>query len=299
MLGSFTDGGSTVLGLLSPHALAPRLGAETVSTLKLCVVQMRRALAEASGVPERRLRLSGAFLARLAPPPPKRRPRRRAALSASRPKPYWNVHVDAFNVESYEHTSLLYLGDDFDGGRFVMHDADADRVFAPSAGDLVLFSGDASNLHSVERVTRGRRFALTALFHEGDAPGPVFDDDGDDGGGDDVAASWDAALVSAAETSLMLQDPRRERLLEEGPAPLGARLLEGAPDIRTDWCDARVDYDAAPAREAGDSPVDAKLLALVDAVLALRAPSGPEAPAGWDAFGSDDDDTDTDDGSAQ
>ena len=78
------------------------------------------------------------------------------------------MHVDEFNVEAYEHTALLYLSDDFEGGRFAMYDGDGgDRVHAPRAGDVLAFSGDASNLHRVERVASGCRFALTALFREG------------------------------------------------------------------------------------------------------------------------------------
>ena len=34
------------------------------------------------------------------------------------------MHVDEFNVEAYEHTALLYLSDDFEGGRFAMYDGD-------------------------------------------------------------------------------------------------------------------------------------------------------------------------------
>ncbi|KAH8088655.1 hypothetical protein JL720_6605 [Aureococcus anophagefferens] len=70
--------------------------------------------------------------------------RRRHGRRAPKPKPYWNVHADEFNVESYEHTALLYLSDDFEGGRFAMYDGDGgDRVHAPRAGDVLAFSGDA------------------------------------------------------------------------------------------------------------------------------------------------------------
>ena len=74
-----------------------------------------------SGVDERRLALSGAFLARLQPPGASAR---RRALE-SKPRCYWNLHVDEYNVETYEHTTLLYLSDhgsDFRGGRFVFYD---------------------------------------------------------------------------------------------------------------------------------------------------------------------------------
>ena len=52
-------------------------------------------------------------------------------------------------------------GADFDGGRLVFHDADADRVVLPQPGMLVAFESGAANLHAVQRVTAGTRFALT------------------------------------------------------------------------------------------------------------------------------------------
>jgi len=153
-----------------------------------------------------------------------------------------------------------------------MHDAGGvDRVHPPKAGDLLLFAGP-SNLHSVERVTRGNRFALTALFElQESACGALFDDDRADPG--DPYASWDALLASAAEVSLTVQDPRR------------ADAADGASALGADWCDARVDYapDAEPFEGAG---ADAGLVALVDAVL--RAAAAPEGGA-WDAFGDDSD----------
>ena len=66
MLGCFANGGSTVLGCLTPSALASRLGVAAAARLKWCVVEMRRAAADAARLPPGTcLRLSGAFLARL------------------------------------------------------------------------------------------------------------------------------------------------------------------------------------------------------------------------------------------
>ena len=53
---------------------------------------------------------------------------------------------------------------DFEGGRLVFHDSDADRVVLPEPGVLVAFESGAPNLHAVQRVTRGSRFALTMWF---------------------------------------------------------------------------------------------------------------------------------------
>ena len=281
MVGAFSDGGSTVLGCLEPSALEARVGADAAATIERAVGDLRALVGAAAGIDARRLRLSGAFVARLRPPAPARR---RRAFEAPKPKPYWNVHVDEFNVASYEHTALLYLSDDFEGGRFAMYDGDGgDRVHAPRAGDVLAFSGDASNLHRVERVAAGCRFALTALFHEGD-PGPVFAGGAKRSGS---LRSWDDALRSAAEVSLAAQDPRRDALLDDADAtPLASRLA--GPDVRLDVSDARVRYDGPAPATAG--PADATLAALAAAVLRARGAADGGDGGAWAAFGSDDDD---------
>ena len=282
MVGAFRSNGSTTLGCAAPEALRGRLDDHTIATIRRCVVELRRLAAESAGVDERRLALSGAFLARLQKPGASSK---RRALEAPKPRGYWNPHVDEFNVDSYEHTTLLYLSDhatDFTGGRIVFHDGDGvDRYLEPSAGAVICFRGDATNLHAVERVASGCRFALTALFHESDEAGPLFEDSG---GAGDPYASWDALLRSAAETSLMAQDPRRRDLLDDALAtPVAARL---AADLRSDWCDARVAYAGDAAVSEPGAP-DAVLVDLVAA--ALR--TGDDGA--FDVFG-DSDSTDDD-----
>ena len=117
---------------------------------------------------------------------------------------YWRPHVDQVSVDEYEYSALLYLtrhssveaaeaeataaaavdvsgpgaanpaasasaasagGGDFTGGKLVFHDGDGyDRVVLPEPGLLVSFTSGAANLHAVQRVTRGSRFALTMWF---------------------------------------------------------------------------------------------------------------------------------------
>uniref|UniRef100_A0A7S2MG55 Fe2OG dioxygenase domain-containing protein n=1 Tax=Haptolina brevifila TaxID=156173 RepID=A0A7S2MG55_9EUKA len=85
---------------------------------------------------------------------------------------YWRPHIDQVSVAEYEYSALLYLakhgpdeqGGDFEGGRLVFHDPDADRVILPEPGVLVAFDSGAANLHAVQQVTRGSRFALTMWF---------------------------------------------------------------------------------------------------------------------------------------
>jgi len=65
---------------------------------------------------------------------------------------------------------------DFEGGRLVFHDLDADRVVLPEPGVLVAFESGAPNLHAVQRVTRGSRFALTMWFtSKAEMPGAAVD----------------------------------------------------------------------------------------------------------------------------
>ena len=65
---------------------------------------------------------------------------------------------------------------DFEGGRLVFHDSDADRVVLPEPGVLVAFESGAPNLHAVQRVTRGSRFALTMWFtSKSEMPGAPVD----------------------------------------------------------------------------------------------------------------------------
>ena len=105
------------------------------------------------------------------------------------------------SVAEYEYSALLYLTrygsaapteeggtgtaaggaaaapvGDFEGGRLVFHDLDADRVVLPEPGVLVAFESGAPNLHAVQRVTRGSRFALTMWFtSKAEMPGAAVD----------------------------------------------------------------------------------------------------------------------------
>ena len=73
------------LGCAAPEALQGRLDDVSIATIRRCVVELRQLAAESAGVDERRLALSGAFLARLQPPGASAR---RRALE-SKPRCYW------------------------------------------------------------------------------------------------------------------------------------------------------------------------------------------------------------------
>lgn len=69
--------------------------------------------------------------------------------------------------ESFHYTTLLYLNDygrDFEGGRFIYIDKDKNCTVEPRKGRVSLFTSGKENLHAVERVTSGIRYALTVSF---------------------------------------------------------------------------------------------------------------------------------------
>ncbi|KAK7047964.1 2-oxoglutarate and iron-dependent oxygenase domain-containing protein 3 [Halocaridina rubra] len=80
---------------------------------------------------------------------------------------YWHPHVDKETYESFHYTSLLYLTDyglHFEGGRFIFVDKDANKTVEPRAGRVSAFTSGSENLHHVERVTKGTRYAITVSF---------------------------------------------------------------------------------------------------------------------------------------
>ncbi|XP_034049948.1 urotensin-2 receptor 2 isoform X1 [Thalassophryne amazonica] len=80
---------------------------------------------------------------------------------------YWHPHVDKVTYGSFDYTSLLYLSDygsDFTGGRFIFMDQNGNRTVEPRAGRVSFFSSGSENLHRVEKVTWGTRYAITVSF---------------------------------------------------------------------------------------------------------------------------------------
>ncbi|KAK4314618.1 hypothetical protein Pmani_014106 [Petrolisthes manimaculis] len=80
---------------------------------------------------------------------------------------YWHPHVDKETYESFHYTSLLYLtdyGQDFEGGRFIFVDKDSNKTVEPRRGRVSAFTSGSENLHYVEPVTSGTRYAITVSF---------------------------------------------------------------------------------------------------------------------------------------
>jgi len=86
------------------------------------------------------------------------------------------VHADESSFSHYHYSAVLYLasqGDAFEGGDFVFLDADdrspADALgvtsrYAPRAGRALVFSSGWENVHYVDVVTAGTRFAMPVFF---------------------------------------------------------------------------------------------------------------------------------------
>ncbi|XP_067164611.1 2-oxoglutarate and iron-dependent oxygenase domain-containing protein 3 isoform X2 [Apteryx mantelli] len=80
---------------------------------------------------------------------------------------YWHPHIDKVTYGSFDYTSLLYLSDyseDFGGGRFVFMDAGSNKTIEPRAGRVSFFTSGSENLHRVEKVRWGTRYAITISF---------------------------------------------------------------------------------------------------------------------------------------
>jgi len=81
---------------------------------------------------------------------------------------YWHPHVDKDTYVSFHYTSLLYLsnhGSDFEGGRFKFLESDNSTVVVePRKGRVSMFTSGKENVHFIEPITSGVRYALTVSF---------------------------------------------------------------------------------------------------------------------------------------
>ncbi|XP_065211851.1 2-oxoglutarate and iron-dependent oxygenase domain-containing protein 3-like [Planococcus citri] len=81
---------------------------------------------------------------------------------------YWHPHIDKETYPSFHYTTLLYLNDygiDFNGGQFnFLEKGNSTSAVQPKKGRVLLFTSGHENMHFVERVTHGVRFAITISF---------------------------------------------------------------------------------------------------------------------------------------
>ncbi|XP_077595336.1 2-oxoglutarate and iron-dependent oxygenase domain-containing protein 3 [Stigmatopora nigra] len=90
-----------------------------------------------------------------------------STLAKTQHDEYWHPHIDKVTYGSFDYTSLLYLSDygsDFTGGRFIFMDQNGNKTVEPKAGRLSFFSSGSENLHRVEKVSWGARYAITVSF---------------------------------------------------------------------------------------------------------------------------------------
>lgn len=80
---------------------------------------------------------------------------------------YWHPHIDKVTYGSFHYTSLLYLttySEDFTGGRFIFVDQHANSTVEPRLGRVSFFTSGSENLHFVEKLESGTRYAITISF---------------------------------------------------------------------------------------------------------------------------------------
>lgn len=80
---------------------------------------------------------------------------------------YWHPHVDKKQYGSFLYTALIYLstqGEEFEGGSFHFIDGQQRISVQPKRGRLVVFTSGDENVHAVEKVKKGNRYALTIAF---------------------------------------------------------------------------------------------------------------------------------------
>jgi len=68
---------------------------------------------------------------------------------------------------TFVYTALLYLsefGEDFQGGEFVFIDKGKNQTIIPHPGLLSFFTSGSENVHCVQKVTQGIRYAWTVAF---------------------------------------------------------------------------------------------------------------------------------------
>ncbi|XP_025111944.1 2-oxoglutarate and iron-dependent oxygenase domain-containing protein 3-like isoform X1 [Pomacea canaliculata] len=118
---------------------------------------IKEAIAEEFEIPKQKLFLTKpTFFSRMNMTPPK-----------TVHDEYWHPHVDKETYGSFHYTSLLYLStfqDDFDGGRFVFIDKDGNKTVEPRLGRVSFFTSGSENVHFVERLKDGVRYAITVSF---------------------------------------------------------------------------------------------------------------------------------------
>ncbi|KAM6317280.1 2-oxoglutarate and iron-dependent oxygenase domain-containing protein 3 isoform 2-T2 [Podargus strigoides] len=149
-----SDGGASILDL---HSGALSLGKHFVNLYSDVRQRIQQRIAQAFGISSASLYLTKpTFFSRI-----------NNTEAKTTHDEYWHPHVDKVTYGSFDYTSLLYLSDyteDFGGGRFVFMDAGSNKTVEPRAGRVSFFTSGSENLHRVEKVRWGTRYAITISF---------------------------------------------------------------------------------------------------------------------------------------
>jgi len=166
-----SDGGASVLdlhsGALSYHDhfiniyklpnVSEIFSKEDFKLYKTVRTKVQHAVAHNFGVPSTAIYLTHpTFFSKLTNLPP-----------VTQHDEYWHPHVDKETYKSFHYTSLIYLNDysiDFNGGRFFFDDKNTSVIVEPKQGRLSMFTSGHENVHHVERVVSGTRYAMTVSF---------------------------------------------------------------------------------------------------------------------------------------
>ncbi|KQK74024.1 2-oxoglutarate and iron-dependent oxygenase domain-containing protein 3 [Amazona aestiva] len=149
-----SDGGASILDL---HSGALSLGKHFVNLYRDVRQRIQQRIAQAFGINSSAMYLTKpTFFSRI-----------NNTEAKTTHDEYWHPHVDKVTYGSFDYTSLLYLSDyseDFGGGRFVFMDAGSNKTIEPQAGRVSFFTSGSENLHRVEKVHWGTRYAITISF---------------------------------------------------------------------------------------------------------------------------------------
>ncbi|RXN09656.1 2-oxoglutarate and iron-dependent oxygenase domain-containing 3 [Labeo rohita] len=149
-----SDGGASILDL---HSGALSMGKQFVNIYSDVRSRIQKAIAETFGMDSKQMYLTKpTFFSRI-----------NSTSAKTTHDEYWHPHIDKETYGSFDYTSLLYLSDygvEFGGGRFVFMDPSSNRTVEPRAGRVSFFSSGSENLHHVEKVTWGTRYAITVSF---------------------------------------------------------------------------------------------------------------------------------------
>uniref|UniRef100_A0A671SW54 2-oxoglutarate and iron-dependent oxygenase domain-containing protein 3-like n=1 Tax=Sinocyclocheilus anshuiensis TaxID=1608454 RepID=A0A671SW54_9TELE len=149
-----SDGGASILDL---HSGALSMGKQFVNIYRDVRSRIQKVIAETFGLDSKQMYLTKpTFFSRI-----------NSTAAKTTHDEYWHPHIDKETYGSFDYTSLLYLSDyglEFGGGRFVFMDPSSNRTVEPRAGRVSFFSSGSENLHRVEKVTWGTRYAITVSF---------------------------------------------------------------------------------------------------------------------------------------